>query len=92
MILTDVGVGAHEKPAGERRMQFVDVLDRFLDDRQLPTSSHDTLTPLITACSHSHAPSTPCDTVYTDRLCQWRQREFKVGGDEPREPTVRLPD
>jgi len=23
---------------------------------------------------------------------QWRQREFKVGGDEPREPTVRLPD
>jgi len=24
--------------------------------------------------------------------CQWRQREFKVGGDEPREPTVRLPD
>ena len=23
---------------------------------------------------------------------QWRQREFKVGGDEPCEPTVRLPD
>jgi len=23
---------------------------------------------------------------------QWRQREFKVGGDESREPTVRLPD
>ena len=26
------------------------------------------------------------------RMHQWRQREFKVGGDEPREPTVRLPD
>ena len=25
-------------------------------------------------------------------LQQWRQREFKVGGDEPCEPTVRLPD
>jgi len=23
---------------------------------------------------------------------QWRQREFKVGGAEPCEPTVRLPD
>ena len=23
---------------------------------------------------------------------QWRQRELKVGGDEPCEPTVRLPD
>jgi len=23
---------------------------------------------------------------------QWRQREFKVGGDEPCEQTVRLPD
>ena len=23
---------------------------------------------------------------------QWRQRELKVGRDEPREPTVRLPD
>jgi len=23
---------------------------------------------------------------------KWRQREFKVGGDEPCEPTVRLPD
>jgi len=32
--------------------------------------------------------------VYTVQLLltQWRQREFKVGGDEPSEPTVRLPD
>jgi len=28
----------------------------------------------------------------SDRCRQWRQREFKVGGDEPCEPTVRLPD
>ena len=26
------------------------------------------------------------------QVVQWRQREFNVGGDEPREPTVRLPD
>ena len=33
-----------------------------------------------------------CGSVLCSRTEQWRQREFKVGGDEPREPTVRLPD
>jgi len=32
----------------------------------------------------------PCIANYAG--VQWRQREFKVGGDEPCEPTVRLPD
>ena len=28
----------------------------------------------------------------SDAVYQWRQREFEVGGDEPCEPTLRLPD
>jgi len=54
------------------------------NEKQLSTSAADDC--CVQNIEHS------AHTIRYDARCQWRQREFKVGGDEPCEPTVRLPD
>ena len=55
--------------------------DAAATSRRRPTVIH-----LFSARTHAHGTNVNASN-------QWQgQREFKVGGDEPCEPTVRLPD